>query len=166
MFLFYTLLVVSWFFVKLFWGKTVGKIFGYFNAVIGIFAFIPLLQDEGRGFNSLGMLISVVYAFLFVAIFFISFIIVAFIKADFSNISLENILLDNSRSSGSSKQEYGNYVIQYRRGGSWIDGPGSNDERTAESMFDQFLNNDPRAENRCRLVYKVNGRVKSVLGSN
>lgn len=58
------------------------------------------------------------------------------------------------------------YVIQYRRGSSWIDGPASNDERVAESMFDQFLNNDPRSSNRCRLVHKVHGRVQSVLSTN
>jgi len=64
---------------------------------------------------------------------------------------------------GSDDEEY---VIQYRRGSTWIDGPGSNDERVAESMFDQFLDNDPRAENRCRLVHKVDGRVQSVLSTN
>ena len=60
----------------------------------------------------------------------------------------------------------GNYVIQYRSGSSWIDGPGSNDEFVAESMFDQFLSNDPRANRRCRLVKKRNGRVVSVLSTN
>lgn len=64
---------------------------------------------------------------------------------------------------GSDSEEY---VIQYRRGSTWIDGPGSNDERVAESMFDQFLDNDPRSSNRCRLVHKVNGRVQSVLSTN
>lgn len=71
--------------------------------------------------------------------------------------------IGSSSSYGSDDEEY---VIQYRRGRTWIDGPGSNDERTAESMFDQFLDTDPRAENRCRLVYKVNGRVQSVLSTN
>jgi hypothetical protein len=65
-----------------------------------------------------------------------------------------------------SSDDYGSYVIQYRRHGSWIDGPGSNDERIAESMFDNFIANDPRGENRCRLVYKVNGRVDQVLSVN
>lgn len=71
-------------------------------------------------------------------------------------------------SRSSEKEEYGSYVIQYRNsvGGSWIDGPGSNDERIAESMFDNFIQNDPRGERRCRLVYKVNGKIKTVLGSN
>lgn len=69
----------------------------------------------------------------------------------------------NRNSYGSDDEEY---VIQYRRGSSWIDGPASNDERVAESMFDQFLNNDPRSSNRCRLVHKVNGRVQSVLSTN
>jgi hypothetical protein len=72
------------------------------------------------------------------------------------------------RSSSRSREtkEYGSYVIQYRRHGSWIDGPGSNDERTAESMFDRFISNDPRGSDRCRLVYKVNGRVQQVLSTN
>ena len=71
-------------------------------------------------------------------------------------------------SRSSEREEYGSYVIQYRDsvGGSWIDGPGSNDERIAESMFDRFIRNDPRGDRRCRLVYKVNGRVKSVLSTN
>ena len=64
---------------------------------------------------------------------------------------------------GSDDEEY---VIQYRSGSSWVDGPGSNNERIAESMFDQFLNNDPRSSRRCRLVHKVNGRVQSVLSTN
>jgi|688.fasta_scaffold1208796_1 hypothetical protein len=72
----------------------------------------------------------------------------------------------SSRSSRSDDDEYGNYVIQYRRHGSWIDGPGSNNESVAESMFDNFLSSDSRSENRCRLVYKVNGRVKRVLSTN
>jgi hypothetical protein len=65
-----------------------------------------------------------------------------------------------------SSDDYGSYVIQYRRHGSWIDGPGSNNERVAESMFDNFVANDPRGENRCRLVYKVNGRVEQVVSTN
>lgn len=165
MFFFYTTLLISWFFVKSFWGKTAGTILGYFNVVIGLFAFMPLVQDDGDGFSNVGVFLGFLYGFLFVAVNFIAFIIVLFTRADFSNLSLEDVLLDKSTDSLETK-EYGNYVIQYRRGGSWIDGPRSNDERTAESMFDQFLNNDPRSENRCRLVYKVNGRVKSVLGSN
>lgn len=61
----------------------------------------------------------------------------------------------------------GNYVIQYRsRGTGWIDGPGSNSERIAESMFDSFLENDPRGSKRCRLVEKKNGRVVSVISTN
>lgn len=72
-----------------------------------------------------------------------------------------------SKSSKSKQQEeYGSYVIQYRSGSTWIDGPGSNDERVAESMFDRFIETDPRGSTRARLVYKVNGRVKSVLSTN
>jgi len=65
-------------------------------------------------------------------------------------------------SRSSEREEYGSYVIQYRDsvGGSWIDGPGSNDERIAESMFDRFIRNDPRGDRRCRLVYKVNGKIE------
>jgi hypothetical protein len=74
--------------------------------------------------------------------------------------------LFSRKSSRSSDDSYGNYVIQYRRHGSWIDGPGSNSESIAESMFDNFVANDPRGENRCRLVYKVNGRVEQVLSTN
>jgi hypothetical protein len=74
--------------------------------------------------------------------------------------------LFSRKSSRSSDDSYGNYVIQYRRHGSWIDGPGSNSESIAESMFDNFVANDPRGENRCRLVYKVNGRVQQVLSTN
>lgn len=72
----------------------------------------------------------------------------------------------SSSRSSKPKQEYGSYVIQYRSGSTWIDGPGSNDERVAESMFDRFLESDPRGSKRCRLVYKVNGRVQSVLSTN
>ena len=87
----------------------------------------------------------------------------AFISGFISGLSGKS----SQRYSGSyDSDDYGSYVIQYRRHGSWIDGPGSNEERVAESMFDQFLANDPRAVNRCRLVYKVNGRVKSVLSTN
>lgn len=74
----------------------------------------------------------------------------------------------NSLISRTENIEYGSYVIQYRNsvGGSWIDGPGSNDERTAETMFDSFIQNDPRGNRRCRLVYKVKGKIKSVLSTN
>jgi hypothetical protein len=60
----------------------------------------------------------------------------------------------------------GDFRIQYRRRGTWVDGPGSNNERIAETMFDNFVANDPRGENRCRLVRKVNGRVDQVLSTN
>lgn len=91
-----------------------------------------------------------------------------------SIIFIVALIAASSKSSGSksfSRSRYSSYsdeeyVIQYRRGSSWIDGPGSNDERVAESMFDQFLDNDPRSFNRCRLVHKINGRVQSVLSTN
>ena len=76
--------------------------------------------------------------------------------------------MSGSKSSDSDYDEddYGKYVIQYRSGSTWVDGPGSNNERTADNMFDSFLENDPRASKRCRLVYKVNGRVRSVISTN
>lgn len=58
------------------------------------------------------------------------------------------------------------YIIQYRRNGSWINGPSSNSESVAESMFDRFLQNDPRSNNKCRLVKKVHGKVVFILMSN
>ena len=73
---------------------------------------------------------------------------------------------ERSEHSNYDENNYGKYVIQYRSGGSWVDGPGSNNERIAESMFDSFCENDPRASKRCRLVYKVSGHVKSVLSTN
>jgi hypothetical protein len=68
--------------------------------------------------------------------------------------------------SSNDHDDSGDFRIQYRRHGTWIDGPGSNSERVAETMFDNFVANDPRGENRCRLVRKVNGRVDRVLSTN
>ena len=72
----------------------------------------------------------------------------------------------SDRSRGEYDSDGGKYVIQYRSGSTWIDGPGSNDEWVAESMFDRFLETDPRGNRRCRLVKKRNGRVVSVLSTN
>lgn len=87
---------------------------------------------------------------------------------DWNNYSETSSSRISRSSEREERKEYGSYVIQYRNsvGGSWIDGPGSNDERIAESMFDNFIQNDPRGDRRCRLVYKVNGKIKTVLGSN
>ena len=68
------------------------------------------------------------------------------------------------------ESDSGEYVIQYRTGyGGWIDGPGSNDERIAERLFDNFVSKEMMHRNavRARLV-KINssGRVISVLGTS
>jgi hypothetical protein len=80
-------------------------------------------------------------------------------------------IIANSNRPGSyglfgSSRSNGDFRIQYRRHGTWIDGPGSNNEAIAESMFDNFVNNDPRGQNRCRLVRVVNGRVEQVVSTN
>lgn len=59
----------------------------------------------------------------------------------------------------------GNYVIQYRAAGSWCNGPGSNTEYIAESMYDRFLQNSPLANRRTRLVEMRNGKVRRVISS-
>ena len=94
-------------------------------------------------------------------------------KSESSPSILYNILkvmgqIEFNSSSGfsSSASEYGSYVIQYRKSGSWWDLNGSNDEAQAERMFDQFVQNDPRASStRCRLVRKVDGKVVRVVAN-
>ena len=111
------------------------------------------------GKKTLGVLLMLPAAFLIIAV-------AIFALAAASNKSGGSGFLSSRSRGSSSDDEYGSYVIQYRRHGSWIDGPGSNSESVAESMFDNFVANDPRGENRCRLVYKVNGRVQQVLSTN
>jgi len=111
------------------------------------------------GKKTLGVLLMLPAAFLIIAV-----AVFALVAAP--NKSGGSGLFSSRSRNSSSDGDYGNYVIQYRRHGSWIDGPGSNNERVAESMFDNFVSNDPRSENRCRLVYKVDGRVQQVLSTN
>ncbi len=173
MFFFYLTLFVSWWLTKVFWGEKAAK--------YSLFAIVPIAMicapalwsdDSGRGILSLGFALSLIYAFVFVAINMLCIIIKTIVSGDWKDPEFQRAFLEgliNRRGGSSSRSyddEYGSYVIQYRSGSAWIDGPGSNDERVAESMFDRFLENDPRGSKRCRLVYKVNGRVRSVLSTN
>ena len=173
MFIFYVTLTLSWWLTKLLWGDKPAKYSLFVIIPIGIIC-TPALwaEDSGQGILSLGFALSLIYAFVFVGINVLFFFISLFRSTDWKDPEVQRAFLEGlfNRSGGSSRnsydEEYGSYVIQYRSGSTWIDGPGSNDERVAESMFDRFLENDPRGSKRCRLVYKVNGRVKSVLSTN
>lgn len=175
MIIFIITITLAWWLTKMFWGDKVGKYSLFLYVPIGLFgAFLSFADESGSELFSLGFALSLIFAFCFVAINVLALIIIAFRKMDWSNPEHQRAFLQGlfgafSKSGGSSSYSsdgYGNYVIQYRRHGSWIDGPGSNNELVAESMFDNFVANDPRGENRCRLVYKVNGRVEQVLSTN
>lgn len=118
---------------------------------IGVF-FDDYVVVYGR--KTLGVLLLLPFALFLIAAFVLALLL--------SNRSVGAGVGGLRRSRGAD----GEFRIQYRQRGTWIDGPGSNDERVAESMFDSFLENDPRGGSRCRLVRKVNGRVEQVLSSN
>ena len=171
MFFFYLTLFVSWWLTKVFWGEKAAKYSLFAIVPLGVLLFLPLWKDDVE----LSIVFSFLYAAIFVFINIVAFVVMLFRQADWKDPEFQRAFLEgllNRRGGGSSSRsydsddEYGSYVIQYRSGSTWIDGPGSNDERVAESMFDRFLENDPRGSKRCRLVYKVNGRVQSVLSTN
>lgn len=168
MIVFYLTLFLSWWLTKVFWGDKVAKYSLFVIVPIGVLLFVPLWQDD----LALSFVMAFFYAFVFVFINLAVFMFMIFRQIDWrdSNTYMHMFLGlrrgFGERFGSSSSSSYGEYIIQYRRGSVWIDGPGSNDERVAESMFDQFLDNDPRSNNRCRLVHKVNGKVQSVLSTN
>lgn len=174
MIIFIITLTLAWWLTKIFWGDKVGKYSLFLYVPLGLFgAFLSLSDESSSELFSLGFALSLIFAFFFVVINVLAFVIIALRNMDWSNPAHQRAFLQGlfgafskGGSSSYSSDSYGSYVIQYRRHGSWIDGPGSNDERVAESMFDNFIASDPRGENRCRLVYKVNGRVEQVLSTN
>jgi hypothetical protein len=174
MIVFILTIILAWWLTKIFWGDKVGKYSLFFYVPVGLFgAFLSFADGSGSELFSLGFALSLIFAFCFVAVNVLAIIVMAIRNADWSDPANQRAFLQGlfgafSKGGSSSyfSDDYGSYVIQYRRHGSWIDGPGSNNERVAESMFDNFVANDPRGENRCRLVYKVNGRVQQVLSTN
>ena len=168
MFFFYLTLFVSWWLTKIFWGEKAAKYSLFAIVPLGVLLFLPLWKDDVE----LSIVMSFLYVIVFVFINVIAFVVMIFRRGDWKDPEFQRAFFEglfNRRGGSSSRsydEEYGSYVIQYRSGSTWIDGPGSNDERVAESMFDRFLENDPRGSKRCRLVYKVNGRVRSVLSTN
>lgn len=174
MFIFYTTLLVSWFLVRIIWSGRAAKYSLIAIIPIAIICTPAMLEDESSGMFNIGFAFAFVYAFAFVVVMVIIGSIKLLRSVDWNDSEQKqqflegfiNGLLNDKNGNTSSSDDYGSYVIQYRSGSTWVDGPGSNDERIAESMFDRFLENDPRSSRRCRLVYKVNGRVKQVLGTN
>lgn len=170
MFFFYLTLFVSWWLSKLFWGEKAAKYSLFAIVPLGVLLFIPLWKDD----IGLSIVMSFLYALIYFFINLVCLFVMIFRNTDWSDPETKRQFLigflgafgKGSGSSSSSRSSYGEYVIQYRSGSTWIDGPGSNNERVAESMFDRFLENDPRGSKRCRLVYKMNGRVQSVLSTN
>ena len=168
MIIFYITLFVSWWFTKIFWSDKAAKYSLFVIIPIGVLLFVPLWKDD----IALALVLSFIYGFIFVFINLAVFMFMLFRQVDWKDPETQRQLFIaflgglGKGSGSSSSSSYGEYVIQYRSGSTWIDGPGSNNERVAESMFDQFLENDPRGSKRCRLVYKVDGRVQSVLSTN
>lgn len=169
MIIFYLTLFVSWWLTKVFWGDKAAKYSLFAIIPIGALLFVPLWQDD----LALSIVVSFFYVLGFVFINLLCFMVLMFRQIDWRDPETKRQFLFellnavNKKGSGSySSSSYGEYVIQYRSGSTWIDGPGSNNERVAESMFDQFITNDSRSNNRCRLVYKVNGRVQFVVSTN
>lgn len=168
MIIFYATLFVSWWLTKVLWGDKPAKYSLFVIIPIGVLLFMPLWHDD----LALSIVMSFLYAFIFFFINLAAFMFMVIRSIDWSDTETQrNFLIGllgglGKGSGSSSGGSYGEYVIQYRSGSTWIDGPGSNNERVAENMFDQFLANDPRGSKRCRLVYKVNGRVQSVVSVN
>lgn len=168
MLIFYATLTLSWWLTKVLWGDKAAKYSLFAIIPLGVLLFVPLWQDD----IALSIVMSFLYAFIYFFVNLFCFMVMIFRNADWSDPETQRQFLIGllgglgKSSKSSSSGSYGEYVIQYRSGSTWIDGPGSNNERVAESMFDQFLANDPRGSKRCRLVYKVNGRVQSVMSTN
>lgn len=167
MIIFYLTLFVSWWLTKVFWGDKAAKYSLFVIIPIGVLLFMPLWQDD----LALSFVMAFLYALVFVFINLAVFVFMIFRRIDWRDPNTYlHMFVGIKRELGGegirSSLSYGRYVIQYRRGSTWIDGPGSNDEDIAEAMFDQFLQTDPRSSNRCRLVYMVNGRVQSVVSTN
>jgi hypothetical protein len=178
MIVFILTVVLAWWLTKVLWGEKIGKLSLFVLLPIGIFGSYGV-SNSGDSEEQLivGFLLSILFGVAFVAVNFIAFMIALAMKTDWSNPEYQRAFIDGMfgrtthRSTRSTfletNDERGEYRIQYRSGsGSWIDGPGSNDERQAEIMFDNYINNDSRNNRRCRLVYKVNGRVRNVVSTN
>jgi hypothetical protein len=168
----------AWFLTKIFWSDRVAKYSLILTIpfwLVGIFLSWEEGGDEPLG---IGFALSLLFALAFICINGIIFLGYLFkhliFDSDWKDPANQRAFLEglfgssSGGGSSSTNDSYGSYVIQYRDqvGGSWIDGPGSNDERVAESMFDRFIQNDSRSNRRCRLVHKVNGRVRQVLSTN
>lgn len=179
--------ISGWWFTKILWGSKVGKYSLFLIIPYTLFSiFISIKPVDNEGIMiAFGM--TLFFAFCFVVINVVCFLAILIIQQflprseiDYSDPEVQRMIEEfkggaSSRSSfkrqneqKSSNSSGGHYVIQYRNqvGTSWENGPGSNDERTADAMFDNFISSDPRGSRRCRLVYMVNGRVQQVLGSN
>jgi hypothetical protein len=172
---FYLTLIFAWWLTKILWGNKTANYSLFVLIPIGLFMFPIMWNDTGRGIFSASFMFAFVFAVIFVAINSIVMFIGFFITADWKNPEVQRAFISgmlgtrsNKSFTLSSDNEYATYLIQYRNqvGTSWINGPSSNDEHIAESMFDQFITNNPHGNRRCRLVKKVNGRVVAVLGTN
>ena len=198
MILFLTVLVVAVWITKVFWGKSAAIGLSILNAIMAVMI-IPIMMNESyREAFYIGFIFSVAYVagFLFLNV---CWLIGAFLfsgsskKTETTESSplkdeieraVQKYLDDHPEyydddddddyesddEEEDDEEEYGKYIIQYRNGyGGWIDGPGTNDERIAERMFDNFVSKEMLHRNatRARLVKKNNsGRVISILGTS
>jgi len=178
MLLFLLVLVIAVFITKQLWSKTATIVVSIINGILALVTIPSMMQDPNSGLFNIGSILAVAYAVCFVGINLVLIIGLAIANdgliqklkdLDYSNDDYDDEDYDDN-DEDDEETEYGKYIIQYRNGyGGWIDGPGSNEERTAERMFDNFISKEMLRRNatRARLV-KVgrHGKIISILGTS
>lgn len=169
MIIFYITLFLSWLIMKLLWGNGIARKSLVIIFPLGIYFFIPLINRD----IEYAIIISIIYFMAFGVFNLFAWIIFSLKDIDWSNNENRKDFIIGLLGGGISERSHNRnetekFVIQYRDqvGGSWVNGPSSNDERAAENMFDRFIENNSYSNRRCRLVRKVNGRIKNIMSTN